>query len=51
MENLNMDLLYMAAAIMMGLAAIGAAMTSNKNKDQFTCIHVTKQSKTEGNRF
>ena len=26
MENLNMDLLYMAAAIMMGLAAIGAAI-------------------------
>ncbi|MDF3006376.1 MAG: hypothetical protein K0R86_243 [Enterobacter kobei] len=25
MENLNMDLLYMAAAVMMGLAAIGAA--------------------------
>ncbi|MDU2731371.1 F0F1 ATP synthase subunit C, partial [Salmonella enterica subsp. enterica serovar Infantis] len=24
MENLNMDLLYMAAAVMMGLAAIGA---------------------------
>ena len=23
MENLNMDLLYMAAAVMMGLAAIG----------------------------
>ncbi len=26
MENLNMDLLYMAAAVMMGLAAIGAAI-------------------------
>ncbi|HEK2825522.1 TPA: F0F1 ATP synthase subunit C [Proteus mirabilis] len=26
MENLSMDLLYMAAAIMMGLAAIGAAI-------------------------
>ena len=26
MENLNMDLLYMAAAVMMGLAAIGAAV-------------------------
>lgn len=26
MENLNMDMLYMAAAIMMGLAAIGAAI-------------------------
>lgn len=26
MENLNMDLMYMAAAIMMGLAAIGAAI-------------------------
>ena len=25
MENLNMDLLYMAATVMMGLAAIGAA--------------------------
>ena len=25
-ENLNMDLLYMAAAVMMGLAAIGAAI-------------------------
>lgn len=25
MENLNMDLLYMAAAVMIGLAAIGAA--------------------------
>lgn len=28
MENLNMDLLYMAAAVMMGLAAIGAAIVS-----------------------
>lgn len=28
MENLNMDLLYMAAAVMMGLAAIGAATVS-----------------------
>ena len=28
MENLNMDLLYMAAAVMMGLAAIGAAIGS-----------------------
>ena len=26
MENVNMDLLYMAAAVMMGLAAIGAAI-------------------------
>ena len=26
MENLNMDLLYMAAAVMMGLAEIGAAI-------------------------
>lgn len=26
MENLNMDLLYIAAAVMMGLAAIGAAI-------------------------
>ena len=26
MENLNMDLLYMAAAVMMGTAAIGAAI-------------------------
>ncbi len=26
MENLSMDLLYMAAAVMMGLAAIGAAI-------------------------
>jgi len=26
METLNMDLLYMAAAVMMGLAAIGAAI-------------------------
>ncbi len=26
MENLNMDLLAMAAAVMMGLAAIGAAI-------------------------
>ena len=26
MENLNMDLLYMAAAVMMGLAAIGAGI-------------------------
>ncbi|MGP1930260.1 MAG: F0F1 ATP synthase subunit C [Arsenophonus sp. ET-YP4-MAG3] len=26
MENLNIDLLYMAAAIMMGLSAIGAAI-------------------------
>ncbi|MCR3755928.1 MAG: ATP synthase Fo complex subunit c [Sodalis sp. Psp] len=26
MENLNMDLLYMAAAVMIGLAAIGAAI-------------------------
>lgn len=26
MENLNMDLLYIAAAMMMGLAAIGAAI-------------------------
>ena len=26
MENLNMDLLYMAAAVMVGLAAIGAAI-------------------------
>jgi F-type H+-transporting ATPase subunit c len=26
MENLNSDLLYLAAAIMMGLAAIGAAI-------------------------
>ena len=26
MENLNMDLLYMAAAVMMGLAASGAAI-------------------------
>ena len=26
MENLNMDLLYIAAAIMMGLASIGAAI-------------------------
>lgn len=26
MENLNMDLLYMAAAVMMGLAAIGATI-------------------------
>lgn len=26
MENLNMDLLYMAAAVMMGLAAISAAI-------------------------
>ncbi|QOI10842.1 F0F1 ATP synthase subunit C [Blochmannia endosymbiont of Colobopsis nipponica] len=26
MENLNLDLLYMAAAVMMGLAAIGAAI-------------------------
>ncbi|WP_158367335.1 F0F1 ATP synthase subunit C [Candidatus Williamhamiltonella defendens] len=26
MENINMDLLYLAAAIMMGLAAIGAAI-------------------------
>ncbi|CAD6512812.1 F0F1 ATP synthase subunit C [Candidatus Profftia tarda] len=26
MENLSMDLLYVAAAIMMGLAAIGAAI-------------------------
>ena len=28
MENLSMDLLYMAAAMMMGLAAIGAAIGS-----------------------
>ncbi|MGL5326668.1 MAG: F0F1 ATP synthase subunit C, partial [Aeromonas sp.] len=26
MENLNMDLLYIAAAMMMGLAAIGASI-------------------------
>ena len=26
MENLNMDMLYMAAAVMMGLASIGAAI-------------------------
>lgn len=26
MENLSVDLLYMAAALMMGLAAIGAAI-------------------------
>ncbi|WWO97872.1 MAG: F0F1 ATP synthase subunit C [Candidatus Dasytiphilus stammeri] len=26
MENLNMDLIYVAAAVMMGLAAIGAAI-------------------------
>ncbi|WWO99217.1 MAG: F0F1 ATP synthase subunit C [Candidatus Dasytiphilus stammeri] len=26
MENLNMDLIYIAAAVMMGLAAIGAAI-------------------------
>ncbi len=26
MENLNMDLLYMAAAVMLGLAALGAAI-------------------------
>ncbi|WP_411901336.1 F0F1 ATP synthase subunit C, partial [Salmonella enterica] len=26
MQNLNMDLLYIAAAVMMGLAAIGAAI-------------------------
>lgn len=26
MENLSMDLLYMAAAVMMGTAAIGAAI-------------------------
>ena len=31
MENLNMDLLYMAAAVMMGLAAIGAAIGDRKS--------------------
>lgn len=36
MENLNMDLLYMAAAVMMGLAAIGAAIGIGILEGKFT---------------